>query len=282
MKKIGKLSALLALSIGAASFLGGCGDNRVELWTFSNELKEIVKNYYGEDKVNVVIKPNVTQVRQDLANAIKNQKGIPDIVALEAAVVADFTSKSSIDADLVTLDDIEGTSDMYDYTKSVATSTDGKILGLSWQATPGGFFYKKSIASKLGINSVEAMEEKISTWKGYLDLAKEAKEQSIALCSSITDPVKVFLSAREKSWVVDNKLQMEEIMFGGGENEYNCFDVVRELQQEEYTHESTDRGPRWVSDIDSDNTLGYFCSSWGLNFDLMPGAKKHLWRLANV
>lgn len=274
MKKIGKIGTLFALSVGAMSLLSGCGkSDKVQVWTFSNELKEIVKNYYGEDKVNVVIKSNVTQVRDDLKNAIKSQKGIPDIVALEAAVVADFTSKSSVDADLISLDDIEGIGDMYDYTKSVATSTDGKILGLSWQATPGGFFYKKSVASKLNITSVEQMESRISTWEGYLSLAEEAKKQSIAICSSITDPVKVFLSARQKSWVENNKLQMEEVMFGGGEIEYNCFDVVRELQQEGYTHEATDRGPRWVSDIDSDNTLGYFCSSWGLNFDLMPNAK---------
>ena len=271
--KITKLTSLLALSIGAASLLGGCSnEDKLTIWTFSNELKEIVKNYY-EDKANVVIKSSVVQVKQDLANVVKSGKGIPDVVALEAAVIADFTAKSAEESLLESLDDIEGTGDMYQYTKSVATSTDNKILGLSWQATPGGYFYKKSIAAKLGINSVEEMQTKISTWAGYLDLAQQAKAQSIAICSSITDPVKVFLSSRSKSWVENGTLQMEEVMFGGGENQYNAFDVIRRLQQNEYTHEASDRGPRWVSDIDSDNTLGYFCSSWGLNFDLMKGAK---------
>ena len=283
--KIKKLLTLAGLSLGAATMLAGCGgsSDKIEIWTFSNELKDIVKQYY-DGKANVSVKSSVTQVQQDLTNSIKSGKGIPDIVALEAAVIADFTSKSAEEAVLESLDDIEGTDDMYAYTKSVASSTDGKLLGLSWQATPGGFFYKKSIAEKLGINSVEEMQTKISTWEGYLSLAASAKEKSIAICSSITDPVKVFLSSREKSWVEDGTLQMEEIMFGGGSNPYNCFDVVRELQQKEYTHESSDRGPRWVSDIDSDNTLGYFCSSWGLNFDLMPGAKttKGDWRMCKA
>ena len=273
------------LSLGLLASLSGCksgGGDSVTVWTFSNELKEIVKNYYNNKGVKVQIKSSVTQVKDDLANAQKSGKSIPDIVALEAAVVADFTSKSSEDAALESLEDIEGTDGMYAYTKSVATSKDGKLLGLSWQATPGGFFYKKSIAAKVGINSVEEMEAKISTWQGYLELAElchatdinsdKAGVQSIAICSSITDPVKVFLSGRSKSWVENNTLQMEDVMFGGEGTVYNCFDVVRELQQKGYTHESSDRGSGWVSDIDSDNTLGYFCSSWGLNFDLMPNA----------
>lgn len=273
------------LSVGLLSSLSGCGNSsggKVTVWTFSNELKEIVKNYYKKD-VTVVIKSSVTQVKDELANAQKSGKKIPDVVALEAAVIADFTSKSSENASLMSLEDISGTDDMYTYTKSVATSTDGKLLGLSWQATPGGFFYKKSVAAKVGINSVSEMETQISTWQGYLELAERchnvdlkpdvAGNQTIAICSSITDPVKVFLSGRNKSWVENNTLQMEPVMFGGDGNQYNCFDVVRSLQQLGYTHESSDRGSGWVSDIDSDNTLGYFCSSWGLNFDLMPNAE---------
>ena len=294
MKKLIGAAALSLLSVTALASCGGGNGEKIVVWTFSNELKEIVKNYYGEDKATVQVKASVTQVKDDLSNAQKSGKKIPDVVALEAAVIADYTSKSSDNAALETLDDIEGTDQMYAYTKSVASSTDGKVLGLSWQATPGGFFYKESIAKKLGINSVEEMEAKISTWEGYLDLARQAHEydlnpdvdgkQSIAICSSITDPVKVFLSAREKSWVEDNTLQMEEVMFGGGSNQYNCFNVVRTLQQEGYTHESSDRGPGWVSDIDSANTLGYFCSSWGLNFDLMPNAKtsKGDWKMCKA
>ena len=272
--RIKKTLTLLGLGLGMSTLLSGCfgGGDQIEVWTFSDELMEICDTYY-QGKANVSIKTSVTQIQTDLVNAIRSGNGIPDVVALEAAVVADFTSKTAADSYLESLDDITGTDDMYAYTKSVASSTDGQILGLSWQATPGGFFYRKSTAAKLGITSVEQMQESISTWTKYLALAEKAKAQNVALCSAITDPVKVFLSAREKPWVVNGTLQMEDVMFGGNEKD-NCFDVVRSLQVNGYTHEATDRGPRWVSDIDSDNTLGYFCSSWGLNFDLMPNAKK--------
>ena len=47
---------------------------------------------------------------------------------------------------------------------------------------------------------------------------------------------------------------------------------LESLEQKGYTHGSIDRAAGWIADIDSNNTLGYFCSSWGLNFDLMPNA----------
>lgn len=203
--KIKKLIPVLALTLGSATLLSGCnsGGDKITIWTFSNELKQIVNKYYGGN-ANVVIKSSVTEVQQNLVDAIDAGRNIPDVVALEAAVIADFTSKSSADSVLLPLDDIGGTNDMYEYTKSVATSTDGKLLGLSWQATPGGFFYKKDIAERLGITSPEAMQSRISSWDKYLQLAAEAKTKSIAICSAITDPVKVFLSSRNKSWVENN------------------------------------------------------------------------------
>lgn len=275
------LTFLAAFSIGGMT---GCrsSKNRITIWTFSDELQEIADTYY-DGNANVIIKGSVAQIQTDLMNAKKSGRGIPDIVALEAAVVADFTSDTAANSGLVPLDDIEGTDDMYDYTKTVATSTDGKILGLSWQATPGGFFYKEDVAKLVGINSVEQMEAKISTWAGYLELAEACKVQNIAVASSITDPVKVFLSKRTNPWVVDGKIQMEKVMFGGDSSD-NCFDIVRDLHQEGYTHQTSERNPGWFADIDKLNELGYFCSSWGLNFDLIPTAKttKGKWKMCKA
>ena len=293
--KTKSIFALTALALLSSIALTGCGflsnsggiskdasKPEITIWTFSDELQEIADNYYT-GYANVIIKGSVSQIQTDLMNARKSKRGIPDIVALEAAVVADFTSENAADSGLVTLDDIVGTDDMYSYTKTVATSKDGHLLGLSWQATPGGFFYKEDVAKQVGINSVEEMEAKISTWSGYLELANECKANSIAIASSITDPVKVFLSKRENPWVVDGKIQMEEVMFGGGE-QANCFDVVRTLHQEGYTHQTSERNPGWFTDIDKPNELGFFCSSWGLNFDLIPTAKntKGKWKMCKA
>src|SRR5574344_2497012 len=86
----------LTFMSGAAS-CGGSSDS-ITVWTFSTELKNIVSSYYTPDtgnKATVVVKSSVTQIQSELANAIHAGNGIPDVIALEAAVVADFTSMSS-------------------------------------------------------------------------------------------------------------------------------------------------------------------------------------------
>lgn len=276
--KLKRIISLASMPLLAASLAGCFGKSTTKegellIWTFSDEMSKICQKYYSGN-VKVIEKTSVTQVTADLANVQRSGKGIPDVVCLEAAVVAKLTDKTLDNSSLLSLDDISGTEQMYDYTKSVAKTVDGHLLGLSWQATPGGFFYKEDIAAQVGINSVEAMEAKISTWQGYLELAEECKTKNIAICSSILDPVKVFLGARNKGWVDStNTLQMEDVMFGPtSEGTSNCFDVVRSLQQNKYTHETSDRDKGWFKDIPSSDTLGYFCSSWGLSFDLMPNA----------
>lgn len=179
------LTTILLTSLCAVGLTTACKtskESELVVWTFSTELKEIADNYYTKEtgkKVKVVNKGNVTQIKTDLTNAINRGKNIPDVVALEAALVANFTKGTAAESHLIDLSSISGTDQMYDYTKSVATSTDNKILGLSWQATPGGFFYKKSIATKLNINSPEEMQEAISTWDKYLELAEKAKNYDL-------------------------------------------------------------------------------------------------------
>lgn len=270
--------SLLALALAGLTGCGSKGTKEGELliWTFSDEMKEIVTDYYSkhyEGVVNVDVKSSVTQVTYDLSNAQRARKGIPDIVCLEAAVIAKYTDKNINDSVFLSLDDIEGTSNMYDYTKSVATSLDGHLIGLSWQATPGAFFYKEDVAAQVGITSVEQMEEKISTWQGFLDLAADCKTHNIHVTSAITEPIKVFLGSRSKGWVENNTLQMEDVMFGPTTGtKANCFDVMRELQQNQYTNGTVERASGWNNDIASTSCLGNFCSSWGLKFDLMKYA----------
>lgn len=298
MKNLKKLFLVPGALCLLASSLSSCGgsSNSITIWTFSNELSQIATNYFTKEtgiQVKVVIKGSVAKVVADFNNALRSGVELPDIIAVEAAKIAAITNQPD---NFVDLSNVGDKNQMYDYTKSVATAPNGKLIGLAWQATPGGFFYKDSIAKKLGINSVDMMEQQISTWDGYLALAEQAhnydldpsKEgvQSIAICSSISDPVKVFLSGRQKSWVENGYLQQEKVMFGEGDEvkSDNCFDVVRTLHQKNYTHQTADRSSGYFDDVASSNTLGYFCSSWGLNFDLIPnaGSTSGDWRMCKA
>lgn len=270
--------ALSTITIG----LSACGSsnndnsngNQMVILTFTDELKNMINNYYlkahPEDVGKIKVeKSELNAMAQTLTQKMDNNgKNLPDMVALEAAVVLNF-----IEPDyrkyLEPLNDIiesTSTDNMYSYTKDIVTADDGKIYGLAWQATPGGYFYKTDIAEKVGINSYEEMQEQISTWEGFMDLAKKCEEKNIKIVSSITEPAKVFLSSRSSSWVNDNKLTIDPILYEG---DYSCMEIMHKLQQNKgYTSRSNERSSVWFNDIKSNDVLGYFASSWSLYYDL--------------
>lgn len=275
------LIPLLALTLGAAVGCSVDTSEKLTVWTFTSELSKIGRQYENKFGKKVFVKTwgDVESVVSQLIDALDSGGDIPDVVALEAAVVRDL----DIQPLLTPLNDITGTDQMYDYTKNVASDENGNIFGLSWQATPGGFFYKKRVADKLNL-SEEQIASYLSTWDGFMSLGQLCLENSVKIVSSITEPIKVFMSDRQKAWVDENNvLQLEKVMFGPTTGSSNCFDVVRGLEKKGYTHKSTERDDVWYADINSDTCLGYFASCWGLQFDLMENATvKSGWRMCKA
>ena len=283
-KAIMLLPALAALGVTA---LTGCNKNKdVEftIWTFSTEMSKIVKRYYSSHNVKVVNKGNVDAVRTDFEAYLQANKQVPDIICLEAAVVAEYRESNIADSPLMALEDITTTDDMYSYTKDVVRTPDNHLVGLSWQATPGGFFYREDTAKKIGITTVEQMDTYMTSWTKFLELADLCRSHDIAVTSGITDAVKVFLSQRENPWVVNNQLQMETVLFGNSETPTNCFDFVRKMHHGNYTHQTALESSGYYSDMESNNTLGYFCSSWGLFNDIMTHTSESAghWRMSSA
>ncbi len=283
MKKGFKSLLLFPLAAAAISSFTACSvdtSDSLVVWTFTNEISKLVRDYYTPatgKKVKVVIKDSVTTVVTELMDIWDEGIDVPDVIALESAVVKDKDTQPY----LLPLNDIENTEQMYDYTKSVASDAEGNLFGLSWQATPGGFFYKKRVADAIGVTEAE-MATYLSTWGGFMELAEICHDHSVAIVSSITEPTKVFLSDRENSWVEDNVLQLEKVMFGPSDD-FNCFDTVKDLHKKDYTHQTSERGAAWFADIDTDDCLGYFASCWGLNFDLIERASvKSGWRMCKA
>ena len=67
--KLRRTLNLLTLMCASTAMLAGCNQgNKITIWTFSDELQEIVDTYYGR-KANVIIKGSVSQIQSDLKNA---------------------------------------------------------------------------------------------------------------------------------------------------------------------------------------------------------------------
>ncbi len=164
----------------------------------------------------------------------------------------------------------------YEYTKQVGTSKiDGSIKGSSWQAAPGLFLYRPSLAeSLLGVTDETAMQEKVKDWDTFIATAKEVNDASngeVKLVQGIQDVWQVFRTNRTTSWIDNSKLavtdEIEEFM-----------DIAYQLTNSD-GNDLTVGVNQWttgwntcISDSVSEasaKTMGSFFSTWGIQWTMV-------------
>jgi len=102
----------------------------------------------------------------------------------------------------------EDLSGMYQYTKDVATTQDGsKVLkGVSWQATPGLYAYRRSIAKDvLGTDDPAKVQEALADWTKFDEVAAKAADKGYKMLSGYDDAYRTFSNNVSAPWVNDNK-----------------------------------------------------------------------------
>ncbi|MBQ1599011.1 MAG: hypothetical protein II080_10285, partial [Lachnospiraceae bacterium] len=142
----------------------------INIYVWNEEFQSRLNDYYSEvekvsdDKsitylkdgteIHWTVNPNQNGVYQDkLDQALKKQDSAStddkvDMYLVEADYALKYTdANANVSVPLkdlgITDDDL---SDQYQYTKDVVTDANGEIRGTSWQATPGLFAYRRSIA----------------------------------------------------------------------------------------------------------------------------------------
>ena len=78
--------------------------------------------------------------------------------------------------------------DQYQYTKDIVT-VDGVQKGTTWQATPGLFAYRRSIAEDvLGTDDPTEVQAALSDWDKFNDVAEKAAAKGYKMLSGYDDP----------------------------------------------------------------------------------------------
>lgn len=169
---------------GVIGFAAGCNKSDVLLvWAHTQELKDIVEEYYFEaypekkEKVKVEVYPDdVFQTKLD--GVLSTGINAPDVMILQIGFIQKYIEKgslASLSSDGLGLS-AYAEEKCYDYTIDVATGADGKLYGLAWQAIPGGYFYRRSVAEELwGQSDPEFVQSKLSTWDDFMEVAYELK-----------------------------------------------------------------------------------------------------------
>ncbi|MFT4146328.1 MAG: carbohydrate ABC transporter substrate-binding protein [Mobilitalea sp.] len=161
----------------------------------------------------------------------------------------------------LTTDDMK---DQYQYTKDIVTDANGVIRGTTWQATPGLFAYRRSIAKDvLGTDDPAEVQKKISNWDDFNTVAADMKAKGYTMLSGYDDSYRTFSNNMSGPWVQDGKVIIDE-------NLMKWVDQTKTFTDNAYNNKTSLWADGWTADQSpAGKTFGFFYSTWGINFTLL-------------
>lgn len=242
---------------------------------------EEFKNYfekYLQDKMPEGVKVNF-KITENKDNAYQNKldEDLPkneaasaddkiDMFLFEADYALKYVnSEYTLDVKSLGLTD-EDLSGMYQYTKDVCTTQDdAKLLkGVSWQATPGLYAYRRSIANDvLGTDDPAKVQEALADWTKFDEVAAKAADKGYKMLSGYDDAYRTFSNNVSAPWVNDNN----EIIID--DNIMKWVDQTKTYTDKGYNNKTSLWSDAWAADQGPDGKVfGFFYSTWGINFTL--------------
>lgn len=151
----------------------------------------------------------------------------------------------------------------YAYTQDIATA-GGALKGVTWQATPGLFAYRRSVAKDvLGTDDPVQVQEALSDWNKFDDVAAKASAKGYKMLSGFDDSYRTFSNNVSSPWVDGTTVTVDAGIMRWIEQTKNYTD-------KNYNNKSSLWDDTWGADQGpSGKVFGFFYSTWGINFTLL-------------
>jgi multiple sugar transport system substrate-binding protein len=310
-EKMKRALSVLLIGMTAVSMLGGCGSTKnaasssssvdettaaagsstkanadykgtLEVWGWTTDPEYQVTAF---EKAYPNVKVNYTQIGTDydtkIQTVIENGTKGPDVFYSDVKNV-----KYYIDADawenLSAAPYNADTSDEVPYCKEVASDADGNVRALTYQATPGGFWYKRDLAKKyLGTDDPAEVSKMLSTMDGLMDAAEKIKTGSGDKTHMFAGTNDLWTFAnygyRTSPWVTDGNFTMDPYIS-------DFFDLAKKVRDNDYDAKLTWWSDEWIASTSNDSVFGYCLPTWGLEYVIQTGApnSKGNWGLASM
>jgi len=270
------MKKLLALALAVLTVAGVfAAPKKLVVWSFTDEMGKMIEYYKKANpdvQIEFVLVPNDVY-QSKLKPVLQSGQGAPDVFTLEAAYVKGYVETGYM-ADLKSLK--KASADTMQYTKDVVTDAKGTLRALSWQATPGAFFYRRSIAKKyLGTDDPVKVQAMLSTPEKFVETGKTLKAKSngsAVLISSIGDLFQVYKSGRKDGWVKGKRFVVDPLMVKLLEQAKSFRDMGIDGRQQQWT-EGWFAGMKGALKDESGKPVevfGYLLPTWGLHYVLKP------------
>ena len=253
----------------------GSGDQVLEVWSFTDEINTFVEEYFIPDHPDIDYQIEIvnipTEEFETKLDPIINTDDAPDVILLEQNFAKKYV-ESGLLADFAAFDNImQGSEDTYEYVLGIGTSEDGVFNATAWQAAPGAFFYRESMAEEyLDASTPEEVQELISDWDGFIETARQLNEASngekYMISSTGADLRFPYLGTRETGWVVDGELVIDDQIT-------EMLETARLMVDEGLTLDVEAEGEEYFAGMNGDEIFGYTLPTWALHFWLKPNAE---------
>lgn len=299
-KNVGPLKLTKAERVKQTAEGSETSKNTITIYTWNEEFKSRLRNFYPEydaEKSGFKIKDDGTEEVGD-KEYLKNGMEIKWVTTpsdnnayqnkLDEDLKAQAGSTEKIDIFLIEADYalkyVNGpytlplkelgltdadTADMYGYTKTVCTDANGDLQGVSWQATPGLFAYRRDIAKEvLGTDDPAEVQKQLSDWTKFDEVAAKMKEKGYFMLSGYDDAYRTFSNNVKATWVNAN---MEIVI---DDNLMTWVDQTKNYTDKGYNNGTSLWSDQWNADQGSKGKVfGFFYSTWGVNFTLAGNAE---------
>ncbi|MDR0319953.1 MAG: ABC transporter substrate-binding protein [Treponema sp.] len=254
-------------------------NGELTVWSFTDEVEGLLNYYkkaFPEVKINYSLTPTEA-FPSKLDTVFASGRGAPDVIALESAFVRKYVESGFL-LDITAIAD-RNRSKLLQYPIDVGTY-NGKVYGMSWQACPGAFFYRRSLARKyLGSDEPTYVQTLFMDLNRFLDAARRLKTASNGSCvvvASLGDLQIPFYSARSQPWVVNNRLVLDPIL-----DQY--LEISKTLRDERLEGRVGQWSEGWFAGMRGElrdnrgnllEVFGYFLPTWGLQYVLKSEASR--------
>lgn len=290
-----KIISTILTAVLAGSMLSGCGmtgtaaeaDAKssgdegavVNIYSWNSEFQGLYEAYAADlaeahgVKVHFITNSsdyNSYQINLDAALAEQNtviDDDKVDIFLIEADYAGKYTKSDYVldvknDIGLTDADMAE----QYQYTKDIA-SVDGALKAVSWQATPGLFAYRRSIAKEvLGTDDPTEVQAMVKDWNSFNAVAEKMHKAGYFMLSGYDDSYRAFSNNVSSPWVVNNKIVIDPSI-------QTWIEQTKEFSDKGYNNRTGLWSPQWSKDQGPEGKVfGFFYSTWGINFTLLGNA----------
>lgn len=207
----------------------------------------------------------------------------PDVFCADVKVAKNYTNDGAWEnLSAAPYNANELTGDVIQYTKDVASDADGNLRALSWQATPGGLWYKRSMAKKFfGTDDPAEISKLLKDTDSMLAAAEVIKEKSNGATAMIPNYQDLWIMAcysmRKTPWVVNDVFQCDPYVD-------QFFDLCKTVRDNGYDAKLDAWQTPWYAAAAIDSLFGYVLPTWGLQYVIMGSApdSKGDWAIASM